>query len=181
LSGALREQTGSPVAGARLELLQQASDTGAPLRAIAATTTDAAGEWTFVVPRGPSRVLLVAWRSHALDVGYAAQLEYHEKVFSHIGLVAPRRVRAGVPFDFRGELVGGYIPPERSTIQMEIFYLGRWRTVETLHTNSRGRFAYRYTFSTGAGFSYLFRASIEYTRAYPFLASTSRSVRVRVR
>ena len=58
-------------------------------------TTDAAGEWTFVVPRGPSRVLLVAWRSHALDAGYAAQLEYHESVFADIGLKAPRRVRVG--------------------------------------------------------------------------------------
>jgi hypothetical protein len=181
LSGALREPTGSPVAGARLELLQQASYTGAPLRAIAATTTDAAGEWSFVVPRGPSRMLLVAWRSHALDAGYAAQREYHERVFADIGLKAPRRVRAGVPFTFRGALAGGYIPPEHSTIQLEIFYLGRWRTIETLHTNSRGRFAYRYTFSTGAGSSYRFRASIQYTRAYPFLASASRPVRVRVR
>lgn len=181
LSGSLREPTGAPVAGARLELRQQASYTGAPMRAIASTTTNGAGEWTFVVPRGPSRVLLVAWRSHALDAGYAAQLEYHERVFADIGLKAPRRVRVGVPFDFRGELVGGYIPPERSIIQMEIFFLGRWRTIETLRTNSRGRFAYRYTFSTGAGASYRFRASIQYTRAYPFLASTSRPVRVRVR
>ena len=181
LSGALREPTGSPVAGARLELRQQASYTGAPVRAIATTTTNAAGEWTFVVPRGPSRVLLVAWRSHALDAGYAAQLEYHERVFADIGLKAPRRVRVGVPFDFRGELAGGYIPPERSTIQIEIFFSGRWRTIETLRTNSRGRFAYGYTFSTGAGSSYLFRAVIQYSRAYPFLAARSRPVRVRVR
>jgi hypothetical protein len=124
---------------------------------------------------------LVAFRSHALDSGYAAQLDYHESVFADIGLKAPRRVRVGVPFDFRGELVGGYIPSERGTIQMEIFFLGRWRTIETLRTNPRGRFAYGYTFSTGAGSSYLFRASIQYTRAYPFLAATSRPVRVRVR
>ncbi len=181
LSGSLREPTGAPVAGARLELLQQASYTGAPMPAIAATTTNAAGEWTFVVPRGPSRVLLVAWRSHALDTGYAAQLEYHESVFADIGLKAPRRVRVGVPFDFRGELAGGYIPPERSIIEMEIFFGGRWRTIETLRTNPRGRFAYGYTFSTGAGSSYVFRAVIQYTHAYPFLASASRSVRVRVR
>ena len=116
-------------------------------------------------------MLLVAWRSHALDAGYAAQLEYHESVFADIGLKAPRRVRVGVPFDFRGELAGGYIPPERSTIQMEIFFLGRWRTIETLRTNARGRFAYGYTFSTGAGSSYLFRAVIQYSRAYPFLAA----------
>lgn len=180
LSGALREPAGSPVVGAQLELLQQPSYTGAPMRAIATTTTNAAGQWTFVVPRGPSRALLVAWRSHALDGGYASQLEYHERVFADIGLIAPRRVQVGVPFAFRGELAGGYIPPERMTIQMEIFFSGRWRTIETLRTSLRGRFAYGYTFSTGVGSSYLFRALIRYSRAYPFLASASRPVRVRV-
>ncbi|HXN39174.1 MAG TPA: hypothetical protein VN892_14130, partial [Solirubrobacteraceae bacterium] len=141
-----------------------------------------AGEWTFVVPRGPSRVLLVAWRSHALDAGYASQQEYHERVFADIALAAPRRVRAGVQFAFRGQLVGGYIPPEHSIIQMEIFFLERWRTIETLRTNSRGRFAYRYSFSPEVAdrASYLFRAVIQYSRTYPFLAATSWPVRVRV-
>jgi hypothetical protein len=180
LSGSIRESTASPVAGARLELLQRASYTGAPTRAIATTTTNTAGQWTFVVPKGPSRMLVVAFRSHALDTRYAAELEYHERVFAHIGLTAPRGVRIGVPLDFRGELAGGYIPPEHSIIQMEILFLGRWRTIETLRTNARGRFAYGYTFSTGAGSSYLFRAVIQYSRAYPFLAATSRPVRVRV-
>jgi len=183
LSGVLREPTGSPVAGARLELLQQAAYTGAPIRAVASTTTNAAGQWTFVVSRGPSRSLLVVWRSHVLDAGYAAQLEYHERVYADIGLSARRSVPAGVPFTFRGELVGGYTPPERSVIQMEIFFLGRWRTIETLRTNARGRFAYRYTFSPEAATraSYLFRAVTQYSRTYPFLAAASRPVRVRVR
>jgi hypothetical protein len=181
LSGTLREPTGAAVAGAHVELLQQAAYTGAPMRAIASTSTSATGEWAFAVPRGPSRVLLVAWRSHALDAGYAAQLEYHERVFADISLTAPRRVRVGVPFTFRGALVGGYIPPERSTIQMEILFDGRWRTIETLRTNARGRFAYGYTFSTGVGGSYLFRAVIQYSHAYPFLAARSRPVRIRVR
>lgn len=183
LAGTLREPTGAAVAGARVELLQQPSYTGAPLRAVATTTTNSAGQWAFVVPRGPSRVLLVAWRSHALDAGYAAQLEYHERVFADVRLLAPRRVRAGVPFKFHGVLVGGYIPPERNIVQMEIFFLGRWRTIETLRTNSRGRFAYRYTFSPEAAgrASYLFRAIIQYSRTYPFLAAASRPVRVRLR
>lgn len=181
LSGTLREPTGSPVAGARLELLQQASYTGAPMRAVTTTTTNTAGQWSVVVPRGPSRVLLVAWRSHALDAGYTAQLEYHERVFADVGLTAPHRVRVDTPFTFRGALAGGYIPPEHSTVQMEIFFTGRWRTIETLRTDRRGRFAYGYTFSTGTGSSYLFRAVIQYSHAYPFLANASRPVRVRVR
>jgi hypothetical protein len=181
LSGGLHEPSGAYVAGARLELLQQASYTGAPFLPIASTTTNSTGGWTFAVPRGPSRLLRVAWRSHALDTTYAAQLEYHESVFAGIGLKAPRRVRVGVPFSFRGGLAGGYIPSERNYIQMEIFYLGRWRTIETVRTNRSGKFVYGYTFGTGAGRFYLFRASIHYSSAYPFLASTSRAVRVRVR
>ncbi len=183
LSGTLREPSGTPVAGAVLELLQQPSYTSAPMRAIRTTTTNAAGDWTINVPKGPSRVLLVGWRSHTLDSGYASQLEYHERVFADITLRAPWRVRAGVPFAFRGALGGGYIPPERCTIQMEIYFLGRWRTIETLRTGSGGRFAYGYTFSPEAGGrrSYIFRAVIQYSHAYPFLAASSRAVRVAVR
>jgi hypothetical protein len=181
LSGSLREPTGAPVAGARLELLQQASFTGAPVRIIASTKTNVDGLWTFAVPKGPSRMLTVAFRSHALDPGYATQLEYKESVYADLSLRAPRHVRVGVPFDFRGALAGGYTPSERNTIQMEIFFLGRWRTIETLRTGPRGRFAYRYTFSTGAGSSYRFRASSQYVRTYPYLASVSRPVRVGVR
>jgi hypothetical protein len=180
LSGSLRERTGAPVAGARIELLQQASYTGAPMRVIASTTTNAKGLWTFAVPKGPSRTLRVAFRSHSLDTGYAAQLEYRESVYADLALRAPRRVRVGAPFAFSGALAGGYTPSERNTIEIEIFFLGRWRTIETLRTNPRGRFAYRYTFSTGAGTSYLFRASSQYVGTYPFLASVSRPVRVRV-
>jgi hypothetical protein len=183
LSGTLREPAGSPVSGAALELLQQASYTGAPLRKVATTMTSAAGAWRFAVPRGPSRTLLVAWRSHALDTGYADQIEYHERIYANVGLAAPRKVQAGVPFDFRGKLAGGYIPPEHSIIQMEIFFLGRWRTIETVRTDAHGRFVYRYTFSPGTAGrqSYRFRALIRYSRGYPFLAATSRPVRVEVR
>jgi hypothetical protein len=180
-SGSLLEPTGAPVGGARVELLEQASYTGAPTKLVASTTTNLVGQWAFAVPKGPSRVLTVAWRSHVLDAGYATQLALHESVIADIGLKAPRRVRVGRPFDFRGNLAGGYIPPERSTIQFEIFFLGRWRTIETLHTNARGAFAYRYSFSTGKGISYRFRASIHYSRAYPFLAATSQAVRLEVR
>jgi hypothetical protein len=181
LSGVLHEPTGAYVSGAQLELLQQASYTGAPFLPIATTTTSPTGGWTFNVPKGPSRLLRVAWRSHALDPSYTTQLEFHENVYADIALKARRHVRIGQLFGFHGSLAGGYIPPERSSILMEIFYRGRWRTIETLKTDSRGRFVYPYAFSTGARSSYLFRASIQYSRAYPFLAAISRPVRVRVR
>ena len=182
LSGVLHEPSGAYVAGAQLELLQQASYTGAPLVPIATTTTNPTGGWTFNVPKGPSRLLRVAWRSHALDAGYAAQLEYHENVLADIALKAPRRVRVGTLFAFRGKLTGGYIPAERNYLQIKIFYDGKWRTIETVHTNHNGSFTYLYAFAQGARHhSYRFLATIHYSSTYPFLANTSDEVRVRVR
>lgn len=180
LSGSLREPSGAPVAGAALEVMQQPSYTGAPMHAVATTTTDAQGQWTVNIPRGPSRVLLAGWRSHSLDANFASVLEYHERVFADIQLTAPRKVRAGVPFTFRGKLIGGYLPPEGDTVQVEIRYLGRWRTIEAVRSNRRGRFVYGYTFSEGIVGSYLFRASIRNSSNYPYLARASRPVRVRV-
>jgi hypothetical protein len=179
LSGVLREPTGVPVPGATLELLQQAASIGAPTVPIATTTTNAAGQWTFDVPRGPSRALVVAWRSHALDPGYASQIEYHERVFADIGLAAPRRVRAGVPFTFRGKLIGGYIPREGDIVQMEILYLGRWRTIETVRSTRTGTFRYGYTFSQAGKGAYLFRASIRKNSTYPYLPTTSHPIRIK--
>jgi hypothetical protein len=181
LSGSLREPSGAPVGGASLEVMQQPSYIGAPLRRIATGTTNAQGQWTVTVPRGPSRVLLVGWRSHALDGNFASVLEYHERVLADIQLTAPRKVRAGVPFAFHGKLIGGYVPREGDIVQVEIRYLGRWRTIETVRSNRRGAFAYGYTFSEGIGGAYLFRASIRNSSNYPYLARASLPVRVKVR
>jgi hypothetical protein len=181
LQGRLLEPSGGPVSGARLDLLQQATYVGAPEQIIASTTTNVAGQWAFAVSRGPSRALRVAFRSHALDGSYAAQLQYNERVFADVDLKAPRHVRASVPFVFHGKLVGGYVPPEGSIVQMEIFYSGRWRTIEAVRSTRKGTFEYGYTFATGIKGSYRFRASIRYSRTYPFLAAASRPVRVRVR
>jgi hypothetical protein len=180
LTGRLIDHTGAPASGARVELLQQASYTGARLVNVGTVTTNTAGQWAFKAPKGPSRLLRVAFRSHALDAGYAATLDYHERVLADVALGAPRRVRLGVPFDFRGVLLGGYVPPERNIVEMEIFFAGRWRTIETFRADRRGRFAYRYTFGTGAGSAYSFRATVPFSRAYPFLENSSRAVRVRV-
>jgi hypothetical protein len=182
LSGVLHEPSGAYVSGAQVELLQQASYTGAPLVPIATATTGPTGAWTFNVPRGPSRLLRVAWRCRALDAGYAAQLEYHELIYADIALKAPRHVRVGELFGFRGKLAGGYIPPEGSYLQIKIFYDGKWRTIETVRTNRNGTFSYPYAFARGtAGHTYRFLATIHYGSTYPFLANRSDEVRVRVR
>ena len=180
LTGRLTDPAGAPIAGALLQLTQQVVGSPTP-SAVASTTTNSTGAWTLKVPKGASRLLRVAYYSHLLDTVPAAALAFHERVKAAVSLTAPRRVRGEQLFAFTGHLAGGYIPSGGESIQMEILYNGRWRTIEVLPTNGRGRWTYPYVFTLRAGPSYLFRAVTVPNGSYPFLANKSDEVRVRVR
>jgi hypothetical protein len=180
LSGRLIDPAGAPITGAQIQLTQQVVGAAAP-NAVATTTTSSTGAWTLKVPKGPSRLLQVAYYSHLLDTVPAAALAFHERVTGTMSLHAPRWARLGRGVLFTGALAGGYVPAGGESVQMEILYGGRWRTIEVLPTTSRGRWAYKYVFTLGAGATYLFRAVTVPNGSYPFLAATSPPVRVRVR
>ena len=180
LSGDLTNGTGTPIAGAQIQLSEQVAGSTAPASHVLSTTTGPGGAWTLQVPKGPSRLLQVAYYSHLLDGAPAATLDFHERVRGVLSMRAPRRVRLGQAVIFSGRLVGGYVPSGGESVQMEIFYGGRWRTIEVLPTTSRGRWTYKYVFILGAGTSYRFRAITVSNGGYPFLPADSKPVRVTI-
>jgi hypothetical protein len=179
LTGRLVDHTGAPITGAEIQLLEQPTYTGAMLKEIASVSTSQNGEWSFKVPKGPSRLLRVAYFSHLKDSVPAAQLDYNERVYAAVSMRAPRKARLGATIVFRGRLAGGYIPYPDKDVAIEIYYRGRWRTIEVLSTNRHGQFAYRYIFTLDPA-SYAFRAIVLNNPAYPFLAAASRPARVKV-
>jgi hypothetical protein len=179
LVGRLTSPTGAPINDAQVKLLQQISGS-TTVTPIASTTTNADGSWSIKAPAGPSRLLRVAFYSHTLDTIPASTLDFHENVQGTMSMRAPRRARLGRPLVFTGQLAGGYVPAGGESVQMEIFYGGRWRTIEVLTTNGHGQWAYKYVFSLGVGTSYLFRAATVSNAGYPFLSTHSKPVRVTV-
>lgn len=179
LTGRLTDPSHTPITGAQIQLLQQPTSASPPTQ-IATTTTRADGTWTIKVPKGPSRLLRVAYFSHMLDTTPAATLDFHERVPAVVLMHAPHTTRLGHAVVFSGQLAGGYVPPGGESVQMEIFYSGRWRTIEVLPTNSRGRWAYKYVFTLGAGASYRFRAVTVPNGVYPFMSAASKPVSVTV-
>lgn len=175
LTGQLVDHAGVPMPGATIELRQQASYPGAPNRAVATTTTDAKGDWKLHVPRGPSRLITVGYRSRSDNPTFATQLQYRETVAADVQLSAPRRASPGRTFAFRGGLEGGYIPPGGALVSLEIFFGGEWCEIALLRTNRRGAFAYRYTFAAIGPATYRFRAQLPHTIGYPFASGASRS------
>ncbi len=179
LSGRLTSSSGSPIKDAQVKLLQQIAGSTATTQA-ADTTTAADGSWTLDVPAGPSRLLSVAFYSHTLDVTPASVLDFHERVHGVVSIRAPQRARLGRAITFTGQLAGGYVPAGGESVQMEIFYGGRWRTIEVLPTDSQGRWRYKYVFALGVGASYRFRVVTVPNGGYPYMVAGSRSVRVTV-
>ncbi len=179
LKGRLTSPTGVPIKEAQVKLLQQIVGS-ASVTQIASTTTSADGSWSLKAPAGASRLLQVAFYSHILDTIPASILDFHESVQGGVSMHAPRRARLGRALVFTGQLAGGYVPAGGASVQMEIFYGGRWRTIEVLTTNSAGRWSYKYVFTLGAGASYLFRAVTVPNGSYPYMSSHSKPVRVTV-
>ncbi|HWY90938.1 MAG TPA: hypothetical protein VNY31_09730 [Solirubrobacteraceae bacterium] len=179
LTGRLTTPTGAPIKDAQIKLLQQIVGSAATTLA-ASTTTSSTGAWKIKAANGPSRLLQVAYYSHTLDTIPAATLDVHESVQGAVSMHAPHRARLGRAVIFTGQLLGGYVPPSGESVQVEIFYGGRWRTIEVLPTTSKGRWTYKYVFTLGAGTSYLFRAATVPDGVYPYLSTHSKPVRVTV-
>ncbi len=179
LSGRLTSSSGSPIKDAQVKLLQQVMGSTDATQ-IAAATTSADGSWTLQVPAGPSRLLRVAFYSHTLDATPASVLDFHERVQGVVSIRAPHRARLGRAITFAGQLAGGYVPAGGESVQMEIFYGGRWRTIEVLPTNSSGRWKYKYVFTLGVGTSYRFRVVTVPNGGYPYTIAQSAPIRVTV-
>jgi hypothetical protein len=181
LSGRLLDHTGAPMVGAEVELLQQPTYLGAKTALVATNVTNAEGDWKLYVSRGPSRLIIVGYRSRSKDAAYATQLQYREKVFASVRLAAPHHVRPGQAFSFRGALAGGYLPANGVFVSLEIYYGGRWREIALLSTNHRGAFTYRYTFASVEPITYHFRAVLPAMMTYPFIPAASPSANVRLK
>lgn len=179
LTGRLVSPAGAPIRDAQVKLLQQVVGSTATT-AVATATTRADGSWSLEAPAGPSRLLRVAFYSHALDTLPASVLDFRENVQGAVSMHAPSRAWLGRPVVFTGRLAGGYVPANGESVQMEIFYSGRWRTIEVLPTTSKGRWTYRYVFTLGAGTSYLFRAVTVPNGGYPYTSAHSEPVRVTI-
>ncbi len=180
LTGRLTTPTGAPIKNAQVKLLQQIQGSSTTTQVVTATT-NADGSWSLKAPAGPSRLLRVAFYSHTLDVLAAATLDFHESVPAIVSIHAPHHVRLGQFFFFSGQLPGGYIPAGGEEVQVQIKYGGKWRELELVDTDSRGKWKYRYAFTLEPGTRWAFRAIAVRNGAYPFASHDSPIIHVAVR
>ena len=173
LRGQLLNHAGTAMANASVELTELPAYEGARRVVLAHTTTDAKGEWSFRAPRGPSRTLTVGYRARSNDPGFVAQVSFRERVAAGVVLRAPKSIRPGQTVNFKGTVLGGYVPRRGIYISLEIKYAGEWREIALLHSNRRGQFGYEYKFAPIGAATYHFRAEVPPLPGYPFQGGAS--------
>jgi hypothetical protein len=70
---------------------------------------------------------------------------------------------------------------EADDFQVQIRYGGRWRELQLVDTNSRGKWAYKYAFTLEPGTRWAFRAIAVRNGSYPFTSHESATIHVAVR
>jgi hypothetical protein len=173
LSGQLLNHAGSPMANASVELTELPAYQGARRVVLAHVTTNAKGQWSFRAPRGPSRTLTVGYRARLTESGYAAKVSFRESVAAGVVLHAPKSTRPGQTVNFKGTVLGGYVPRRGIYVSLEIKYAGEWREIALLPSDRRGRFGYKYQFAPIGTATYHFRAEVPPLPGYPFQGGAS--------
>lgn len=184
LSGAvlLTTPSGTPIAGATIEVRSTARSSSAQPQVLQRLTTDPGGRATFTLTPGEgSRTLEARWLARTLDTRPAAVGAATLTVRAATTLNAPRRVASGATVTFSGALQGRTGELSKVPVRLEVRDRGRWKTFSTAVTDTGGQWTRTLRFASTRG-RYPVRAMIGSTAAYPYAAGQStRTVTVTVR
>jgi hypothetical protein len=176
ITGRLLNAHGLPIAGATLDVLQQAN--GTPLELIGQARTGASGTFVAAVRAGPSRMIEIGYRAFSADSSYAATAKLRESVRAGVQIaVSPRRTGSEGTITLSGRVLGP-IPPQGVVVELLVHYRGRWEPFRDPRTDAHGRFHVAYQFQGGIG-RFPFRALVFGSQGgFPFALGESRTVNV---
>ncbi|WP_205697487.1 hypothetical protein [Conexibacter sp. SYSU D00693] len=183
LSGKLLAPNGTPIEGARLEVLTQDRIPAAQFVAYTAVQTDANGVWRLTLPAGPSRTVRIAYRARFGDAQFAQTTDLTVLVKAGLQFrLSHKRLRNGKTVRYLGKLTG----PRTGHRFVEVMVRSgaKWIVVCSVRTDSRGSFgcAHRFT-KTFRRTRYVFRARVRRQSTLPYEpgVSASRALVVRPR
>jgi hypothetical protein len=181
VTGRLLTPAGTPISGAKLQVLQQDKLLGAAMVPVAVVTTDADGRFQWLTTAVRSRTIRFAYRHHIEDATYASTIDISLGVIARLSLSAsPGSLRNGHSVVFRGSVTGAPANA-RKVIELQVKKGSRWMTFRSTRLRS-GKYSERYRFTRTRGrVTYTFRARVREEAGFPFLTSHSRTVKVTVR
>ncbi len=177
--GRLANNAEDPVAGATLCVKLQTLGVQPQATTVGAVSTDANGDYSYRLPPGPNRDVVIGFRHDSLQV--ARDVRFYAHVRPTLEASA-RKLRNGERIDFSGQLPG---PGRRGRVvilQANVLGSKRWITFRKATSARKGIFQASYHFtSTTRTTSYRFRAVVPDQAGYPWVQGHSKPVVVKVR
>jgi hypothetical protein len=141
VQGLIQTADGEPIAGAQLDVHEQAP--GWTSQRAGTVNTDLQGRFTYRISPGPSRTITFSFPGTGTLRGTAATMIV--VVAGKATLTASRTARAGRPLRLSGRLLGGYIPTDGTLIQLQYRVTGYpegWAPFDVLvHTRPNGHWS----------------------------------------
>lgn len=179
VTGELSDDAGDAISGATICVQAQTLGSSGGLAPIGTAMTDANGHFTYVVPPGPNRKILVGYRHNAFQVARSVLYFAHTKPTLKI---KPRKVKAGGRIRLKGWVPGPEAGGRVVVLQASALHSKRWFTFHRATANPRGVFHARYRFdATTRTTTYRIRAVVPRQGGYPWEVGHSKPARVRVR
>jgi hypothetical protein len=184
VGGRLLGTGGEPLAGQSVDVVETFARGARVGTRTTALTTDAHGAFHLRLAPGPSRQVSASFPgTRRLTRAGGRQLRLRVRAGVRLGVSTARVRVGGAPVVFHGRIVHpeARIPPTGLPVELEFRLPGMaWSEFRTLQTDSRGRFAYPYSFSDddSAGVRFLFRAFVPATGNWAFAPANSRPLAV---
>ncbi len=177
--GHLADDAGDAIAGATLCVKLQTIGVQPSAEPAGTVTTGASGNYSYRLPPGPNRDVIVGFRHNSHQV--AREARFYSHVEPTLELSA-KKLRNGNRLGFLGHLPGPSQAGRVVILQANIKGSKRWITFRKATTGERGGFkaAYHFT-STTRPTTYRFRAVVPQQAGYPWMQGHSKPAPVRVR
>jgi hypothetical protein len=179
IAGKITDANRQPLSGATVCVWARTLGSAAPRQLLQVVGTDANGHYSYLLPPGPNRAVVVGYRQDA------RQLERHLRYLAHAHPImrsSPGQLRNGQWIHFRGKLPG---PGRRGRVvilQANVSGARRWITFRKATSNRHGIFRAAYHFSaTTRTTAYRFRAVVPRQAGYPWAQGHSKPVEVLVK
>jgi hypothetical protein len=169
VGGLVQTADGEPIAGARVNVSEQAPGwTAQPAGTI---SSDSQGRFSYRIAAGPSRTITFSFPG--TDTLRSAAASTSVSVSDKATIKAGKTVRVGVPLRLYGRLLGGFIPPGGTLIQLQYRVLGYpegWVPFDGLvRTQRNGKWVKTIKMPrNAAGFTYAMRGRTWAQNGWPY-------------
>jgi hypothetical protein len=176
--GRLANGAGDPVANATVCVKSQILEVDPRPFPVATVKTNAAGQYSYDVPPGPNREIVVGYRHDAVQVARDVRFYAHAQPSLH---ASPKELENGKRVHFWGQLPGPNGDGRVVVMQANVVGSKRWITFRKATTDRKAVFkaAYHFTATTHTT-RYRFRAIVPAQTGYPWVQGHSKPVKVLV-